>query len=111
MNGVGWCFDMGYQAFPVSTGMAVGVRMTECYERGKLLAMTDEQLTMEFGTHRKWLYTFQQGERCSARLTAEAVEHMLDEAMAAELRRSTRSVEQHEHPAVASKPRGAKEVR
>ncbi|WP_067623434.1 hypothetical protein [Alicyclobacillus acidiphilus] len=97
MNGIGWCFDMGYQVFPLFTGMTIGVRVTECYERGQVLAVTDNQLTMEFGTRRKWLYTFHQNEQCSARLTAEAAEKILDEAMEAELHRPVKSVEQHGH--------------
>lgn len=97
MNGIGWCFDMGYQVFPLSTGITMGVRVTERYERGRVLAMTDNQLTMEFGTRRKWLYTFHQNERCPARLTAEAAEKILDEAMEAELHRPAMNVEQHGH--------------
>lgn len=98
LDGMGWCFDMRDQRFSVSTGMAVNIRVTDRFMQGQVLGMTDDQLTMEFGNRRKWSCAFQRDERCEARLTEQAVQKILEEAMEAELRCPTIDTQQHEQP-------------
>jgi len=96
VDGTGWCFDMGYQRFAVSGGMAMSIRISDRFEQGRVLVVTEAQLTVEFGNRNKWVCAFLPTERCDARLTADAVHNMLTEAMEEELRYSDAPAENHE---------------
>lgn len=96
LDGMGWCFDMGYQRFAVSEGMTMSVRVTDRFEQGRVLAVTDSQLTVELGVRKKWACAFLPNERCETKLAADAVRNMLTEAMEEELRYSNTPAENRE---------------
>lgn len=88
MDTENWCFDMGYQLIPASTGMEIQIRMDDRYLQSQLLETSDGRMTALFDGSKKnepWSHVLELGQRYPARMDEEAVEQILNEFRLLEL--------------------------